>query len=40
MAQIEGRVYNYQMRSPREPISIVTEYERYKRANKSRRKEK
>lgn len=38
MSQIEGRVYNYQMRSPREPISIVTEYERYKRANKSHRR--
>lgn len=38
MSQIEGRVYNYQMRSPREPISIVTEYERYKRVNKSRKK--
>lgn len=38
MSQIEGRVYNYQMRSPREPISITNEYERYKRANKGHRK--
>lgn len=40
MSQIEGRVYNYQMRSPREPISIVNEYERYKRMNRGRKKAK
>lgn len=40
MSQIEGRVYNYQMRSPREPISIVNEYERYKRMNRGRKKTK
>lgn len=38
MSQIEGRVYNYQMRSPREPISITTEYERYKRANRGHKR--
>lgn len=32
--QIENKVYNYQMRSPREPISLTNEYERMKRANR------
>lgn len=38
--QIESKVYNYQMRSPREPISIVMEFERAKRSSRnSKRKE-
>jgi len=37
--QIESKVYNYQMRSPREPISIVMEYERYKRSSRSRKED-
>ena len=36
--QIESKIYNYQMRSPREPISIVIEYERARRASKSNRR--
>lgn len=35
--QIEGKVYNYQLRAPREPISISMEYERLRRANRSRK---
>ena len=37
--QIETKVYNYQMRSPREPISISTEYKRVRRAIKGNKKE-
>lgn len=33
--QIESKVYNYQMRTPREPIAIVMEYERAKRAGRN-----
>ena len=38
--QIETKIYNYQMRSPREPLGIVVEYERARRAGRnSKRRE-
>ena len=39
LEQIETKIYNYQMRSPREPISISTEYKRARRATRNKRKE-
>ena len=36
--QIETKIYNYQMRTPREPISIVMEYERARRAGRSNKR--
>ena len=37
VTQIETKVYNYQLRAPREPLSILGEYERAKRASKNAR---
>lgn len=36
--QIESKIYNYQMRQPREPLSIVSEYERARRISRSNRR--
>ena len=33
--QVEAKIYNYQMRQPREPIAIVMEYERARRAGRN-----
>lgn len=33
--QIESKIYNYQMRSPREPLAIFMEYERARRAGRN-----
>lgn len=40
LMQIETKIYNYQLRSPREPIALVGEYNRAKRvAKRNKRKE-
>lgn len=33
--QVESKIYNYQMRTPREPLAIVMEYERARRAGRN-----
>lgn len=38
MRQIETKIYNYNLRSPREPVFVSGEYEKYVRANKRRKK--
>lgn len=38
LTQIESKIYNYQLRTPREPIALVGEYNRAKRVAKRNKK--